>query len=469
MRTYLAPTSLGFLILAILLGGASSQGILGNALLQFLAVILIVWVLLCDGPESVSHPKGPRIRWVVAAAILLACAQFVPLPPTLWSQLPGREELATGFDLLGMPLPWQTVSMAPWSTLASLTWCLPAIAMFMVARSPRGPSLATVATVLVTLAVISIALGVEQLITGNLYLYETTNYGTPVGLFANVNHQASFIICALLFWTAHQSLGGAHLSSPGKPLPRVIFYGVSLYFVVGVILCGSVAGSSLLVLAILGSWFCSNSDIRWWPAVLAALLVLSIVSATAYVFAGSAASDIFLDTTQPGMSRADFWRIGFKMLIHYLPFGSGIGTFQELYPLFENPAVVDRTYVNHVHNDYLELLIEAGAFALVLIIVFAVCLARCAVSLFRRDIDFASRACGLAVLVLALHSFVDYPLRTAALSSIFALALGYLARRPVDGGASQKRDRASIRSRVSRRSSRNRDQSGRAAGLSGML
>jgi O-antigen ligase len=45
----------------------------------------------------------------------------------------------------------------------------------------------------------------------------------------------------------------------------------------------------------------------------------------------------------------------------YMPSGSGMGSFVQVYPAFERPAdgfVV--SYVNRAHNDYLELWLESG-------------------------------------------------------------------------------------------------------------
>lgn len=437
MKSGMAKASLTYLTLAFLLGGASSQGLLGNALLQVLGVGLIAWLLLSAPAKCSAARNDPRVGWVGAAAALLACAQFLPLPPTLWTRLPGRELLRTGFALLEVPLPWQTLSMSPWSSLSSLAWCIPALATFLATRSSRGPSLTAVALLVSVLAGLSIALGIEQVISGNFYLYETTNFGTPVGFFSNVNHEAAFIVCALVWWAIYnyrdcrQSKG----ASPGR---KVIFYGVSLYFVIGVILCGSLAGLGLLALATVGIWLLIAGRARARPVTLIGMLGLSVIGALAYAYGGSNLAAIFVDSTQPGMSRLDFWKNGLTMLIHYLPTGSGLGTFEELYHLVEDPQVVDIIYVNHAHNDYLELLIEAGFFGALMLGAFFVWFGNRAINCFRLASDFGSRASCLIIVVLLLHSLVDYPLRTAALSSLFAATLGFLARPSINNEKSSR-------------------------------
>lgn len=430
MSKYLAPVSLGFLALTIVLGGASSQGLLGNALLQVLAVVLIFWVLMSAKDERPHDEQGVRIRWVGGAVALLAFAQFIPLSSLLWPRLPGREVVARGFDLLGMPQPWQTLSMSPWSSLSSLTWCLPAIAMFMLVRSRWGPSFSAVAATIALLAGVSILLGLEQIISGSLYGYQTTNLGKPVGFFANVNHQASFVVCALVLWVGHYKVAKAGSPGGASPVRQAVFYSVTLYFVVGVILCGSVAGAGLLVIATAAIGVLSSQKLRARPGLLATLVVVALSGAAIYVYAGPSSFDLRVDTNQPGMSRIDFWSISVRMLTDYLPVGSGLGTFEELYHLFENPETVGRTYVNHAHNDYLELLIETGLFGVLVLLMFFLWFVGRLRLILRDHPSFLFYACGMIVLLLALHSWVDYPLRTAALSSVFAAAVGFLARRP---------------------------------------
>jgi O-antigen ligase len=164
------------------------------------------------------------------------------------------------------------------------------------------------------------------------------------------------------------------------------------------------------------------------PMVIMASFAIFTSAALAFGYFGSTSYGFVLDTEVPGMSRADFWRNGVAMIAAYMPFGSGLGTFEQAYPLFEDPDLVDSTYVNHAHNDFLELTIEGGLFALGLIAAFLAWLAKRCLGLIGRPEDPEAYALLLVIGVLTLHSLVDYPLRTAALSLVFAMALGLLTR-----------------------------------------
>ena len=95
-----------------------------------------------------------------------------------------------------------------------------------------------------------------------------------------------------------------------------------------------------------------------------------------------------------------------------------------------------RRYVNHAHNDWLELWLTGGAPAIVLAVGFLAWLAASTFRLWSSGqpeapvLDLAlAQAASIVIVLLLLHSVVDYPLRTAALSVLFAMACAYLIPR----------------------------------------
>jgi O-antigen ligase len=116
----------------------------------------------------------------------------------------------------------------------------------------------------------------------------------------------------------------------------------------------------------------------------------------------------------------------------YLPLGSGLGTFRRAYQPFEagNPS---RYIVNHAHNDYAELLLEGGLPALGLLLAGLAIWIHQGVRLMRAGVRRAqfgesfgaiSVTAWLAGSVALLHSALDFPLRTTAAMTLFALLVG---------------------------------------------
>jgi O-antigen ligase len=112
----------------------------------------------------------------------------------------------------------------------------------------------------------------------------------------------------------------------------------------------------------------------------------------------------------------------------FLPFGSGLGSFDRVYQSVEPLNLVAVEYLNHAHNEYLELWLETGWVGAAIFGLFVVWLAASIVRAWRSGGDGLARGAGAAILLLMAASVVDYPLRTEALVVLFAFCCGLLAR-----------------------------------------
>ena len=96
LQTMLVPF---YVLLCILLGGSSLQ-LWQSGVLQLLGILLIGAVLTF--PRTERAGSGARILIGLAiAALVLVVLQLLPLPPGLWTSLPGRDPLTLGFSTLG--------------------------------------------------------------------------------------------------------------------------------------------------------------------------------------------------------------------------------------------------------------------------------------------------------------------------------------------------------------------------------
>ena len=109
---------------------------------------------------------------------------------------------------------------------------------------------------------------------------------------------------------------------------------------------------------------------------------------------------------------------------------SGLGTFEEVYRRFEPAQDVTNAFINHAHNDYLEIAVELGAPGLALIVLFLGWWLLCLLRLLGGGASPYAWAGWLAAGIILTHSGWDYPLRTAALSTVFALGCVLAARWP---------------------------------------
>jgi O-antigen ligase len=412
------------------LGGASAAGAVANALLQLLAVVMISWFVARSGT---AVPGWRSLTICAGIAILIVALQLIPLPAGVVDGLPGRSQLAESYAMLGLTPGWRPISLDSDATIASALSLLPPFAV--AAATLHATKLSRDAAVLVLLAMIAveIALGALQLTGGgSYYFYEITNATSAVGFFANVNHMATLLLVGLPFVAAVGTKRRSGERRRRREQPAWLALALGLVVGLGAFLNGSVAGLALLLPAAIASYFvyrrgCGQPIQSWVVIALAVGGVLLL----AFVMFGPLHNQLIdhkLSAADPTTRRTS-WTVTALAAREYFPFGTGFGSFLPVYQFHEDLARVTNVFVNHAHSDYLELLLELGAAAVILLILFFIWFVRRAIILWRsQDAAYSfARAGSVAVGIVLVHSLVDYPLRTAAIASVFALSLALMA------------------------------------------
>lgn len=419
-----------FLSLCIMLGGASAAGYLANAGLQLCGIGLLLIAFLSRNEAGVSY-HDRSLLLVLILAFLLVALQVLPLPVGLWRSLPGREQILSPLVSAGTAFPFGFVSLIPHESLKSAVWLLPPLGvLFVMLRNSRVWSGRRIAVALTATMCVAVVLGAMQRAAGPsspLYFYHFTNRGTAVGFFANANHMASLLLVTIPFQTA---LLREALDRGGKSKVAAVasLSGSLAVTATGVVVVGSLAGYGLLVPVAIASALIlrKGEHVR---LTIALTLVLAVVGAMALILA-TPSGRMLLDQAS-GMSegsRSVIFARTWTAIHDFWPAGTGLGTFAEVYPSYEDPLTVTRTYINHAHNDYLELLLEFGVAGLIVLSGFLLWWATRCYGVWRRPSSASpfAKAAAVASATLLVHSLVDYPLRTAALSSVFAACLALL-------------------------------------------
>lgn len=425
-RPLIVPIFLG---LCLLLGGASAAGYPANMLLQLAAIPIIAWSLLAE--RSAPLPRVARqltILLLAMAAIIVI--QLIPLPPAVWSALPGREEAAAGYRLFGAPLPWLPLSLTPDRTVASALWLLPALAVLLAMLRGGAYNPELLAGILLAVALAGIGIGAVQR-AGNeaAYFYEITNRGLGTGFFANGNHMATLLMCAIPFLSAFYLVARSRSRTAQRSSALlVILAGTLGVLIIGLAINGSRAGLGLAVPVLCASGLMLLSRKRRIPAwSVVPLLALSLVG-IGIVFFSPVGNDFTQQVKDVSISRSTFFPNTVRAAFDYLPLGSGVGSFTSVYPLYENQAIITNTYANHAHSDLLELFLETSLPGMVVLALFLIWWTHRAVVIWRsEEVDQFARAATIASAAILAHSLVDYPLRTAAVSAIFAACCALMA------------------------------------------
>jgi O-antigen ligase len=428
VRPFVAPA---YLFACLILGG-SAQGIWQNMLLQLAGIAIIAWAAVDKGDAPISR-SARQLLYLAILAIVIVALQLVPLPPSLWTNLGPRQAIAQGFRALGMAIPAEPISLAPASTLDSLLGIIPPLAIVaaMVRLKAYRPQWLAVALVAGTLA--GIALGAAQVASSSgdvshWYLYEDTNPGRGVGFFANANHMASLLVLTIPFLGAMVAAGKTSSMQRYSAIVAVAA-GLGIVIVVGLALNRSLAGYGLALPVIAASVLLvlpPASRLRLWVVALAGVLVIGSVVALETTPIGS--GKIGEHATGSVDSRAQILSTTLKATGDFMPFGSGLGSFTAVYPLYERPEQVTGEYVIHAHDDFAEIALELGAAGIVLMLLF---LAWWTAAVWRawRTAEGGpfARAAAIASAAVLVHSLVDFPLRTAAIAACFGMCLALLA------------------------------------------
>ena len=413
-----------FLLLCILLGGASLAGYTANLTLQLIALAILVAALLRDPHGLPASAKS--LQWLAVGLIGLMALQLVPLPPAIWTMLPGRERIVEGYALLGQPLPWLPWSLAPDETLGALLWLLPALAVLFGMIRLGAFRARQLAWFVVGGTLVAILIGALQFAGGHdsaFYFYRVTNRGLAVGPFANANHMATLLLIAIPFFFA--LIGDSRCRRHSRSASGIItacVAGLGLV-AVGLAINTSLAGIGLAVPVALASLLLlrrSQSGVPLWSIALVGLIS---VAAVVLMFVLPIGNNLIGDSATSTQSRATSISVTLKAAVDHLPFGSGFGSFASIYRVYEDPTTIISTWMNHAHSDYSEILLEGGIPAALLVIAFlAWWTVRTLVVWGRKDPgDVFARAATIASGAVLVHSVVDYPLRTAAISALLAM------------------------------------------------
>ncbi len=157
---------------------------------------------------------------------------------------------------------------------------------------------------------------------------------------------------------------------------------------------------------------------------LAALLI-AVIAGGAIMIGGESSLTRFAETATSNdisTNRTHIWHVTLEIIKNNLPFGAGIGAFAAAYTPYDTMNGIER--VEQAHNDYLQILADAGIVGLILAGFFVYGLFRTGLkniktdNIFRRGVAIGALAGCFAILV---HSLFDFVLHTTAITVLFLI------------------------------------------------
>lgn len=424
-------------VLCFMMGGGARDDIASLIILRPTAIFLTAVILILPGRMDWRPVRAPLLLCLLFSALM--AVQLIPLPPSIWQALPGRQLFVEAAALSGEAQPWRPLSVAPdltWNALAAMVIPVAGLLGF---AALDGPGRRRLLPFLGGAAVISAILGFLQLASGPespLYFYRITNDDSAVGLFSNRNHNAALLAIAFPMLALWAVTGPEQVRLRG---PRTIAAAAgAALLVAAVVATRSRAGLGFGALGATIGWIVYVQQARLAGALRARhwkLLLLGIAAIAILLAALILLQPSSLNRLIGGEAGSDLRARNFAQLLvvtrDSLPWGTGFGTFDPVWRIHETLASLDPQYFNHAHNDLFELAITGGAPALALLALSVLWLGVSVLRVLRPwstgDRRLLFGRLGLTIVaILLLWSLVDYPLRTPSIALTAAIAAGWL-------------------------------------------
>ncbi len=434
-RTASLTLLIALLVTVALLGGSSRSDAVQIVALRPLAGLFFAIAIYCLPGEQIRKAK-PLVVLFALLAIWMA-AQLVPLPPVLWQSLPGRELIAELDQLAGLEGVWRPLSMTPSRGLNSLMSLIVPASALLLALSTNASS-RLLLKLIAGLGAFDAVWGLFQAIAGPsspLYIYSMTNRGSAVGIFANENHSAVFSAIALLA-VAH--LGVTSARAKDLQWLRIAYMPAFFVILLALLVSGSRAGIAVGFLALVASALMfvvtmsqpkpgrRASKAQEWvsqhPRALLALFggAFGLLVALFAALGRMPSVDAVLSKSAFEDLRWDILPILTEMIsVHWL-LGSGFGSFDKLFQIYEPTRLLRPHYVNQAHNDWAQIVIEGGLPAVAILLVLLGWVFRAVLRVLATKEHSIAKVLfwGPVFVIICASSIVDYPLRVPSFQVI---------------------------------------------------
>lgn len=250
-------------------------------------------------------------------------------------------------------------------------------------------------------------------------IYEP-KYAVPFGSFVNRHNFAAY-----MEMTLGLPLGLMFAGAVGRD-KRLIFITAVGLMGIALLLSGSRGGFVSLVAEIFFLIILTTkttNKVQFAVKIFLSVLLMAVIIAGAILIGGESSLTRFAETAASSdfsTNRTHIWNVTLSVIKNTMPFGAGLGAYGNAYTAYDSLNGLER--VEQAHNDYLQILADAGIVGLILGAYFLYELFKTGLrhaktsSKFRRGIAIGALAGCFAILV---HSLFDFVLHTTAIATLF--------------------------------------------------
>jgi len=434
---------LGLALAVLAFGGAETASFAVVEVLFFGAAALFVAI----APESAfrSSLKSLAVPAALTGVVLL---QLCPLPESWLHRFSGRKVFLAGIGT-------GHVSFEPYATRTHfliLLACFVAFYFAQIVGQNRRREHYFIAS-LIALGTFEAFYGLVQYLTGwqQIFAYvKKFDLEEATGTYINRNHYAGFLEMILPFSLALVFYEYAKLRGDRRTrinfrnlIAKSALQKLILCLRISVVLCAALAFSrsrmgilaaASSVLVIFALIAISRFHRRMSSLLAGAFVVLSICFAI-WIGPGPIVSrfqSVGDEYSLGGPSRVSIWRDALPLIKNDPWLGTGLGTFPIAYTGGQTAFLSQ--FVNHAHNDYVELAADLGiSVALLLFASIFFILARAIRTFLSGEQEFrgaVALGCVGSIAAILLHSFADFNLYMPANALLFSTILGIAAHAP---------------------------------------
>ena len=398
---------------------------------------------LRDALSGLSRP----LTIALGVLLIYPLVQLVPLPEVLWRLAPGHAEYATVLErFAGGEAGYVTraLSIVPAATEAGWLALLPPLACFFAVQWLIPGHVVRLLLAMTIFAGLEALFGLLQVRAARdsiFYALSDIAYGTASGTFVNHNHFAAMIammlpvVVGLLVFTIRYGRRRIRPSAlafdPDALSQRIIVFLAAVLMLLALFFSGSRAGiaTALAGLAFSSVLFArARSGLKHANLIVAALVVVAIAVAALIGLSPLLSRITPEQLGLSGQGRIALSAATFRAALDFLPFGSGLSTFVDVFPRYQ--VEVFGGYIDHAHNDYLQSFMEMGLAAPVIVaLALAAYVMRMAELLRRetaRSFIVLQIAAGVGLLPMILHSMFDFSIHMPANAMWFAALAGVM-------------------------------------------
>jgi O-antigen ligase len=444
-----------FLISVIIVFTTMAYGTVHQPILSLfyilVAISVVLWAIDAYSSGAIRFSTN-QVQLALLAAAIYGAIQVIPFG-----------SVAETAGVSGIP---RTISLDPFATQVSAIhffalFLLLAVMLVLLDSARRIRRLAVVITVF---GFAYSFYAILQSVLSPLKIYGLYEAGAPFGSFVNRHNFAAYMEMAMAL-----PLGLVFVGSISKDKRLLYVTAISLMGV-ALLLSGSRGGlvafvAEIIFLVLLTTGTRSKARLGL-KLGLAGLLLAAIIGGAIFVGGETSLTRVAetAATQDVTTGRSNIWSVTLRVIASNMPFGVGFGALGVAYTRFDSMSGLER--VEQAHNDYLQVLADAGLVGLLIGAFFLWQLYRLGRdsmkigNTYRKGIAFGALAGIFAILV---HSVFDFVLHTTAISVLFLTLVAMLTASRTsyeDDIEEMPHDRAERRSSgsVSSISSRRRSQ-----------